>query len=423
MPNILVIDDELSIRESFSLILEEKYKVLLAASGEVALKQVADQKLDLAFLDIRMPGMDGLETLKRIKEINPDLEVVMVTALNDVSKANAAVKHGARDYVVKPFDVNHIIKLTEQILRKKAIIKHGSQAQKKAARLIPELIGQSDKITKVLKTIEKIKNYERVIILGEDGTEKETIAQMIHEKSNRSDFPFYTVYLSRNMSPQKIKGLFFGWGKGTSTIALEAKSGLFEQIKMGTIFINNLEALPAEILETISSGKFSRLGSEAKIPIEARLIAGAGLNLPEEKREFYEYFSEVTIKLPPLRERNSDLPLLINHLFEKYIIQYGKEVDVETRALEALANYSWPGNTFQLASIIERLILSCANNKITLEDLPLDILINLAGSPGSNFATTFEQEYIKKIFELNHKSKEKTAAFLEITPFLLEAKL
>lgn len=423
MPNILVIDDELSIRESFSLILEEKYNVLLAASGEVALKLVADQKLDLAFLDIRMPGMDGLETLKRIKDINPDLEVIMVTALNDVSKASTAVKYGARDYVVKPFDVHHITKLTEQILRKKAILKQGSQAQKKAIRLPPELIGQNDKIVKIKKTIDQLKDNERVIILGEDGTEKEVIAQMIHEKSNRRDFPFYTAYLSENTSPQKIKEFFFGWGKGANTAALEAKSGIFEQIKKGTIFINNLEALPAEILETISSGEFSRLGSEAKIPIEARLMAGAQGNLPEKKREFYEYFSEVTIKLPPLRQRNSDLPLLINHLFEKFIIQYGKEVDVETRALEALANYSWPGNTFQLASVIERLILGCQNNNISLEDLPIDILINLAGSPGSNFTTAFEKEYIKRIFELNHQNKEKTATFLEITPFLLEAKL
>lgn len=424
MHNILVVDDEFSIRESFSLILEDKYKVLQAASGEAALKTAADQKVDIVYLDIRMPGLDGLETLKRIKEIDPGLEIIMVTALNDVQKANQAVKLGARDYVVKPFDVHNILKLTEQILRKKSILGEGNEVQKKTAKSALELIGQNEKIVRIQKSIDKIKKDERVLILGEAGTEKETIARIIHQKSDRAHFPFRSIYLSQERSPREIKAMLFGQGKGSTTIDLEAKVGLLEEAKDGTLFMSNLESLPEDIFKTISSLKFSRLGPSSRpIPIEARLIGGANLDLSLKNKGLFDFFSAVFIEIPPLRERSSDIPLLVNRFIEKQNTRYGKDMKITPPALEALINYSWPGNTQELEYLMERLALACSDHQILLEDLPLHILLKTSQGAGSNFLSTFEKEYIQSIFEKSGKNKEKTAAFLGVNPILLETKL
>jgi DNA-binding NtrC family response regulator len=421
--SILVVDDELSIRESFSLILKGRYRLRLAASGEAALKIISDQRLDMVYLDIRMPGMNGLETLKRIKEIDPELEVIMITAVNDLQSAGEAVKLGARDYVVKPFDVDHILKLTEQILRKKALLAEGNEVQKKAAREIQELIGQHERIIEISKTLSKIKRDERILILGEAGTEKELVANIIHEQSSRSAFPCKVAHLCPCMTVPQIKALFFGMGKGESVVDLEARSGLFEQAKNGSVFLNNLELLPEEIFKNVCLLEFSRTGSSLKIPIESRLMGGASADLVERNKEIFDFFSEVHIHLPPLRERTSDIPLLANHFCKKYSSRYEKEVKIDPPALEVLTNYSWPGNTHQLEGLMERLILSSATGQIEVEDLPIDILIEGDGSPGSDFISNFEKEYICAAFERSGKSKAKTAAFLGINPLLLETKI
>lgn len=420
MHNILVVDDEHSIRESFSLILEGTYKIFLAASGEVALKTITDQKIDMAFLDIRMPGMNGLETLKRIKEIDPDLEVVMVTAVNDVQKAGEAIKLGARDYVIKPFDIDHITKLAQQILRKRSIQQQSDQVQNLAGQKLPELIGQSEKILAVIKSLGEIKDHERVLISGEVGTEKETVAQIIHAKSAHSTLPYLATQLSSLMTPAKIHALLFGWGKGESTVALDAKSGLIEQVKGGTLFIDNIDTLPAEIFKTISSLEFSRSNESTKIPIKARFVCGSSTNL---ENSLHAFFAQAHIQLPALRERNSDIPFLIKYFVKQYSAQYGKDIKISTEALEALSSYSWPGNTDQLASVIKRLVLCSSTGKVIVEDLPLDILLNTTEAAGSNFIADFEKEYIRATYKKCGKNKEKTANFLEINPFLLETKL
>jgi DNA-binding NtrC family response regulator len=422
MHSILVVDDEHSIREAFTLILEGTYKILLAATGEAAVKMVADQKFDLVYLDIRMPGMDGLETLRKIKSIDNETEIVMVTAVNDIQKASEAVRHGAHDYVVKPFDVDRISNLTEQILRRRSILRQGGQSHKNVIKIVPELIGQSEKVISVLNTIDKIKDDERVLIVGEAGTEKEIVAQMIHEKSTRSSFPFVSANLYAHMPLQKMRNAFFGFGKGESTANLDGKSGLFEQARKGTLFVNNLESLPVEIFETITELEFSRGASTARIPIEARMIGGALPGLEQKNRQIFEFFSQILIEIPPLRERSSDIFLLINHLLEKYSLQYEREIKVDPPALEVLTNYSWPGNSRQLENLLERLAFSSPGNSITLNDLPLDILLN--GSPaGSEYISVFEKEYIKKAFEQNQGNKEKTAVFLGVPPVFLDTKI
>jgi len=423
MHSILVVDDELSIRESFSLILEGKYKVHLAASGEAALKTAADQKLDMTYLDIRMPGMDGIEALKRLREIDPDLEIIMVTAVNDVQNASKAIKLGARDYVVKPFDVEHVLKLTEQILSKKAIVSEGSSIQKKIQEKPPALVGQNEKISAIIKNIDKIQPDDQVLIIGAPGTEKETVARLIHDKFEDENAPFGTLNLSPRMSLAKIKKLLFGREKGSTTVDLAAKPGLLEQCKGGTIFINDLDPLPVEIFKILSSGEFERVGGLTKIKIEARLVGAATPNLANRNKEIFEFFSGVLIEVPALKERSSDLPLLINHFLDEYGAQYRKEIKIESAALDALIGYSWPGNTRQLKNVIERLILTSTDNAIGLDDLPLDILLKTTQGAGSGFIAAFEREYIQQVLARSGNNKTQAAAFLEINPTLLEVKI
>ncbi|MBU0672975.1 MAG: sigma-54 dependent transcriptional regulator [Candidatus Margulisbacteria bacterium] len=421
MPNILIVDDEPSIRESFSLILEGTYNLFLAASGEAALKIATDQKIDLAYLDIRMPGRDGLETLKGLKVIDPDLEIIMVTAVNDVSKASEAVSYGAKDYVVKPFDVNHILKLSEQTLRKKGLLAAGTAAQQQAGQQTFQLVGQAEKIISLARAIEKLSSDQPVLILGEPGTEKETVARLIHKNSSRAANSFKAVPLSPTLSLQQMKALFFGFGQGDNTAALEAKSGLFEQAKSGSIFISNLEAFPEEILKTILKQQFSRQGRSTSIPIEARLI-GAATTATADNKAVFDFFSKITLQIPPLRERLSDIPLLANDFVNKYNHQLGKDVKIEPRAIDALTNYSWPGNVLQLENLLERLILLSTTGQITLEQLPIDILL-ASGQPAAGLLDSFEKKYIQAIYTKLGKNKDKAAAVLGLNPFLLESKI
>ncbi|MFC1510995.1 sigma-54-dependent transcriptional regulator [Candidatus Margulisiibacteriota bacterium] len=420
MHNILVVDDEFSIRESFSLILEDKYNVLTAASGEAALKKAADQKVELVYLDIRMPGMNGLETLKRLKKIDPDLEIVMVTAVNEVQKASEAVKLGARDYLVKPFDIHHVLKLSEQILRKKAIQARTSRLQKKSGESLPQIIGQTEKIAQLRNEIEALKNDDPVLLLGEDGTEKKLISRLIHESSSRSGQPFKIINFSQSTSLAKLRRQLFGTSLGATTADLQAQPGILEQTRDGTSLLNNLGALPEELFKIIASGEFSRVGQTNKMPLEARLIGFSSSDLPQEVCNF---FGKTTIRIPPLRDRTSDIPLLIEFYLDQSNANYRKQVKLSAQAADALTSYSWPGNLVELEILIARLVIANPSGEIELSDLPFDLLLNVPGVKLSNLAEKFEAEYIEQIFNCSGKDKQRTAAFLGINPTVLETKI
>lgn len=413
MNKILVVDDELSIRESFSLILDGgKYRIVTAASGEGALKHVADQKIDLVYLDIRMPGLDGLETLKRIKELNPDIDVIMVTAVNDTQKASEAVKLGARDYLIKPFDVEAIRKMTESILGRRRLMLEGEAVQKEAHKKTPQLIGRNEKIIEITKLIDRIapKNL-RVLIVGEPGTEKEEASRAIHRQSTRADLPFLSFHLSARSSLPSVKAKLFGSEKGSTVYDLKKTAGLLEKVRGGTLFLNHIAYLGLE--------------PELFKAADARLIAGSNLAAaPEGSKEIFDFFSEALIVLPPLRERISDLPLLIDHFVEKFSTKYGKEIGgLAAEAEEILSNYDWPGNTEELSSVVERLVLNTSSEQIPAAELPVDLLLKSSGAPGSEYLSGFERIYVRKIFEETGGDREKAASILQISPALLEGKL
>ncbi|MFA6431568.1 MAG: response regulator [Candidatus Margulisiibacteriota bacterium] len=363
MNKILVIDDEYSIRESFSLIFQGKYEVSFAASGEGGMKAAADHKFDLAYLDVRMPGLNGLETLKRLKEIDSALEVVMVTAVNDVQKASEAIALGARDYIIKPFDVQSILKMTETILNRKYLLLQGTKLQKDEFEQ-PDPLGQSDKINNLIDEIKKkAPLHNRALILGEPGTEKEALGSLFHLDGPMPELPFNTLYLNEGLNAEKAKTLLFGKTKGMTTADLHKTPGIIEETKKGTLFIGNIEYLPS-ILDSLKEAP-------------SRLVAGSRqLNLAEINKETFEYFSEMLIVIPPLRERVSDIAFLAGRFIEKFNKKHNRAINgLSNKAENVFMKYQWPGNTAELKSVIERAVLSGTRNEIDLEDLPYDLLL------------------------------------------------
>ena len=363
MNKILVIDDEYSIRESFSLILQGKYEVSFAASGEGGIKAAADNKFELAYLDVRMPGLNGLETLKRLKEIDPGIEVVMVTAVNDVQKASEAIILGARDYIIKPFDVHSILKMTETILNRKYLLLQGKKIQKEEFEQSDPL-GQSDKISNLVDDVKKnALLHTRALVLGEPGTEKEAFAALFHSNGAAPEHPFNMINLKEGQNAEKARTLLFGKTKGMTTADLQKTTGIIEETKQGTVFINNIEHLPP-LLDHLKGAP-------------SRIVAGSRrINLAETNKEIFEFLSEYVLVIPPLRERVSDIAFLAARFIEKFNLKHNKSISrLSNKAENIFIKYPWPGNTAELKAVIERAVITCPRGEIDLEDLPYDLLL------------------------------------------------
>ncbi|MBI5700875.1 sigma-54-dependent Fis family transcriptional regulator [Candidatus Saganbacteria bacterium] len=410
MNSVLVVDDEFSIRESFKLILSPAYEVLQAATGEGALKLTVDNVVDLVYLDIRMPGMDGIETLKRLKEISPQTEVVMVTAVNDVQKASEAIKIGAFDYVVKPFDVEKIQNLTRDILRRKNIL---ASIRGIGELSVPSLVGRTEKINQIMKRIEGISgSFDWALITGEAGVEKEWIARLINDLSPEPK-RFAAINCKGRSAAYLNKKLFPG-KMGNSTTELSRDGGLINSAQV--LFIDNIEYLPQETQEKL-----------LKAPI--RLICGAIVNLKEINfnNELWQKLSAVQFEIPPLRERAADIPIVIDYFFNESKKNHNSKIkEIFPGALNIFSAYTWPGNIDELQAVIERLVLTVNKPFIEENDLPIHILLSNSVSHTLSLEdaySEFEKKFIGKILEMNSQDKEKTARALNIKPLVLDSKL
>ena len=425
-PSVLVVDDEMSIRESFLLILCKEFNIITAASGEAALKKIIDEKVDLVYLDIRMPGMNGIDTLKRIKEIDPSIDVIMVTAINDIASAGSAVKHGAKDYVVKPFEVSDILNKTRSIIIK---------TQTKNMNLLEteELIGSSNQILEIEKTIAReSKKDSSILIIGEKGTEAELIAKIISIENEK------TLKIL-NISGDFKDTLLFGYEKGSFINAFEKEVGALEEANGGILYIRNIELLPIEtqikLRRALQNQKISREGSFAPIQISVRIISETQEGLKELAAsgafdpELYALLSNVTIMLPSLKERESDIPVLVNYYLDKFNKKYSKDIqNVTQEVMDILTGYSWPGNTAELSNVMETLVLTTARDELIPEDLPLDILMKSSQAGRQlitmdNLANKLEKNYILNIYHKAGQNTVKAANILGIHLKTLEAKL
>lgn len=370
--NILVVDDEKSQREILEMILSgEGYDVTTASSGEAAMKFVADRHFDLVLTDLKMTGMSGLDLLKELTDFDKSIIVLLLTAHGTVDSAVDALRLGAFDYLQKPYDAE---KLLDTI----------SRALNKLTTLDAEIISESPEMDRVKKLILKIaKSNSTVLIRGESGTGKELIARAIHQNSPRAGEIFQAVNCAA-INENLLESELFGHEKGSFTGAVGEKKGLFEVADGGTLFLDEIGeldiALQAKILRALQEKQIRRVGGTKEINVDVRVVAATNrdlLKMSQEGRfreDLYYRLNVLSIELPALRERRTDVPVLIEYFLAKHTKGTNRDVVIEKDARKLLENYSYPGNVRQLESAIERAILLCENDTITTEDLPPEMI-------------------------------------------------
>jgi two-component system response regulator HydG len=327
----------------------------------------------------------------------------MVTAVNDVRKASEAIQRGARDYLIKPFDVEAIIRMTERILRRKALARESDLLTGQAR---PQLIGRSEKIESVIQQAKKLAAGDtRVLIEGEPGTEKEEIARLIHENSPRRELPFKSFYLSSALPAETTRARLYGRESGRTTAELKKESGLLDEVRGGTLFLSRIEQL------------------KGKPPATAARLIGATdrSDLAAVNREIFDHFAEAVLTIPPLRARLGDLPVLVERYLAQFNRQHGRRISrTAPAALEIMAAYHWPGNTMELRLMIERAVLKAAEEEIAVHDLPLDLLLKNGKAHGRDYPALFEKSYIKKLREVSGLDRAGLAAVLQVKASYLE---
>jgi DNA-binding NtrC family response regulator len=366
--SILVVDDEKNQREILETILSgEGYDVTTASSGEAAMKFVESRRFDLVLTDLKMTGMSGLDLLKELTNYDKSIIVILLTAHGSVDSAVDALRLGAFDYLQKPYDSD---KLLETV----------SRALNKLSALDTEIVSVSPEMDKVKKLILKIaKSNSTVMIRGESGTGKELIARAMHMNSLRSSGTFQAVNCAA-INENLLESELFGHEKGSFTGAVGEKKGLFEIADGGTLFLDEIGeldiALQAKLLRALQEREIRRVGGVREIPVDVRVLAATNrdlLKMTEEKRfreDLYYRLNVLSIEIPPLRERRSDIPILIDYFVKKHTRGTDRTINIDSAARRLLNDYHYPGNVRQLESAIERAILLSENDTITTEDLP-----------------------------------------------------
>jgi DNA-binding NtrC family response regulator len=366
--SILVVDDEKSQREILEMILSgEGYNVTTASSGEAAMKFVADRHFDLVLTDFQMGGMTGLELLKELTDFDRSIIVILLTAHGTVDSAVDALRLGAFDFLQKPYERE---KLLETI----------SRALTQLSSLDVEIVSASPEMDRLKKLILKVaKSNATVLVRGESGTGKELIARAIHKNSLRSNEIFQAVNCAA-INENLLESELFGHEKGSFTGAVSEKKGLFEVADEGTLFLDEIGeldiSLQAKILRALQEKKIRRVGGTKEIPVDVRVVAATNrdlLKMTEEgsfREDLYYRLNVLSLEIPALRDRDSDIPVLIEYFLKKHTRDSKRDISIEKGARKLLENYSYPGNVRQLESALERAILLCEDNTITVDDLP-----------------------------------------------------
>ena len=378
MTKILIIDDEAPIRRVLRDILEnESYQVTDASTGMEALQHIKEQDFDAVFCDIKMPEMDGIETLEAIRK-ESDVPVIMLSGHGTIETAVEAIKKGAFDFIPKPPDLNRLLITLRNALDKKTLTTE-NKVLKKAVKIQNQMIGESQPMLDVKDMIAKVApTNARVLITGENGTGKELVARQLHELSPRGNAPFIEVNCAAIPS-ELIESQLFGHEKGSFTSAIKQKKGDFELADGGTLFLDEIGDMSlsaqAKVLRALQENKIVRVGGEKEIPVNVRILAATNKNLSAEiekgnfREDLYHRLSVIVIQVPPLRERKDDIPLLVGNFLEIIAQDMGKPIPTfEPEAMEALKQYQWTGNIRELRNIVERLVILCGST-ITKDDV------------------------------------------------------
>jgi DNA-binding NtrC family response regulator len=385
MARVLIADDERSICDAFALLLaDEGHAPLTASTGEEALRMVRDQRPDMVFLDVRMPGMDGLAVLKAIQESSPGLPVVVMTAYGTLDTAAEALRNKAFDYLGKPLDLAQI----RQLLRRALHTPEPLEATTRVAAggepgARPVLVGQSASMQELFKSIVLLADNDlTVLVQGESGVGKELVARAIHDSGARAIEPFVAVNCAA-IPEQLIESELFGHERGAFTDAKSARTGRFEAAGGGTLFLDEISELPlhlqSKLLRVLQERSFERVGSVTSLPFRARLVCASNRDLAaavaagDFREDLYHRINIVALQVPPLRERLEDLPELVQALLQRANREVGKAVTaVEQAVLDRLQRHDWPGNVRELEHVIKRSVLRARGPVLTVHDLSLE---------------------------------------------------
>ena len=441
MANILVVDDDQGMREFLEIMLtREGYRATVAANAEKALGHCRKEQYDLVITDLKMPGDDGIEFIKKLKDISPETMVILITAYASGETAVTAMEEGAYDYIEKGFDVEDLKTTVRNALAKKGIKKDDALFIKEAqdALCFGNIMGKSKEILKVYSSINKVADANvNVLILGESGTGKELVAMAIHENSSRKNMPFVVINCG-GIPENLLESELFGYMKGSFTGAHLDKPGLFEIARGGTIFLDEIAELPpvlqVKLLRVVQEKTFRRIGGAENIKVDIRIVSATNRDLEKRVREgafredlFYR-LNVIPLHIPPLRKRREDIPLLTRYFIDKYSREFGKEPKtMSAYALDLLMEYPFPGNIRELENIIERSIVLEQSNIILPENLVLagniqpgayvndDIDIPSEGIDLSEEVAKLEKQLIEKALEKARGSKIKTAELLRVS--------
>jgi len=381
MAKILVIDDERSIRNTLKDILGlEGHKVEVAEDGEQGFTMASGTKFDAVFCDIKMPKMDGMEVLDKLRENSPETPIVMISGHGDVDTAVESIKKGAFDYIQKPLDLNRLLVTLRNALDRSNLVVETKNLKKKVNSKY-KMIGETPGMLKVKELIDRVAPTDaRVLITGSNGTGKEAVAHWIHEKSNRASAPFVEVNCAAIPS-ELIESELFGHMKGSFTGAVKDKAGKFEQADGGTLFLDEIGdmslAAQAKVLRALQENRITRIGSDKDVTVNVRVIAATNKNLREEieknnfREDLYHRLSVIIIHMPSLNERTDDIPLLVDDFIKTCCEEQNFPTKkISPAAIEELKKINWRGNVRELKNVIERLVILCGA-EITADDVKM----------------------------------------------------
>lgn len=435
MQKILVVDDEQNIRRMLNRVLSsEGFIVKEAINGLEALKRLEEEDYSLVLLDLKMPGLNGIETLKKIREFDINLPIIMISAYGSISEAVEAMKLGALDYLIKPFDIEELKIIVERAIKQYELrvenIYYREEEEKRFN--FDEIIGKSKAIKRVLEMVKSVSvTPATVLITGESGTGKELIARAIHKNSPGNKNPFVVVNCVA-FSSHLLESELFGHEKGAFTGAISKRIGRFEMAKGGTIFLDEIgevdPVIQTKLLRFLQEKEFERVGSSKSIKVDVRILSATNLDLKKKaednnfRQDLYYRLNVFNIEVPPLRERKEDIPLLVEHFIHKYNKILNKKVEeISPQAMELLLNYDYPGNIRELENILERSMIMAKNN---IMDETYFAFINKENfSEKKGTLKEVEKELIIKFLIQNKSNRTKTAELLGISRRSLQNKI
>jgi DNA-binding NtrC family response regulator len=443
-PRVLVVDDEQIIRESLSFILQkEGYEVEDAPNGQEAYKKVSENPPDIVITDIEMPGMKGVDLLEKISQVSPQTFVIIITAYGSIETAIKALRMGAYDYILKPLDFDELVLRLRRLMEVKRLALENQMLRQEINREYDfhNLIGQSAVMKKVFATIERVSHSDgTVLITGKSGTGKELVARAIHHNSVRKQNRFIPVNCGA-IPDNLFESELFGHKKGAFTDAVSDKDGMFKTANGGTLFLDEVSETPlhlqVKLLRAIEQKEITPVGGTTPLKIDVRIIAATNQNLAERveqgkfRDDLYYRLNVIEINLPSLSERREDVPLLVQHFVEKFRSEMGKAIKgVDNKVMHILMNRTWKGEVRELQNVIERAMIFCDGEYITMKELPENLRAELGedvvpeeGTGLKDAVRRFEKSHILELLTKFDYDKEKTASALDISVSTLYRKM